>query len=709
MTRHLGMGILIAGLVGVLLTGCGGSRKGTAAFSPDPNTFVPVERHLVEMSGAWRSGDTEAARMHLGRALAALDLRGLGSNAEKIRFLDERFRPERDDPGVAEIAAELLSEAELAASAPLLNPIPDPGGASEINTLVDAGTPPALDLRDQSGNFSWNLHQFIQDEIRRVAIQMGEPENFQLPDDFVREIEYYINQFQTVPTYRDFFNRAIRRSRKYIPVLRDTFTEKGFPEEILYLAFIESGFNPVARSRANAVGMFQFIRSTGREYGLTVRNGRDDRHSPLRSAVACREYLHDLLLEFGSFSLALSSYNSGPGKTRKALRSLEDFRDRSFWSLREKTKVLRKETREYVPKIFAAIVAGKPGNAELFGFIDLPYPDPAEYEMVLVPAPVSLSTITGAGGLSRSRLLELNPDLPDNATSTPSRVVDYPLFVPKGTSTAVLAAVKRAAPAPRPVATSGGSRSTPSVKSGSGTSVRYKVRPGNTLSAIAGWFGTSIAHLKRCNPPLAGRALQAGEVLTICDLPRVWTTHHHRVGSGEALSTIAERYGVRGSHLRAWNGIRGDRIYAGQTLVVYQRGKSAPATPREVAAVGRPGEGALTGHGIEVSQTIAVGEPFFYRVSRGNNLSTIASLFGVSVADIQRWNRLNSTQLVLDQRLRIVSRRAFRFFKYRVQNGDTLEGVARRFGAEMGHIRLVNGKNSSMLRANEVISIFSFN
>ncbi len=496
--------------------------------------------------------------------------------------------------------------------------------------------------------FDKGLHRFIQKEIHEIAIRMGEPRNFKLPKDFVKEIEYYIRRFQNEPKYHEFFERSLRRSRKYVPALRKYFVEKGFPEEIIYFAIVESGFNPVAYSRSHAAGMFQFIKSTGKGYGLKITRYHDERYSPIKAAIACREYLHDLQMELGSFTLALSSYNSGAGKTRRALRQLNDFRDRSFWAVREKTKVLKHETREYIPQIFAAIVMAKPGNPEKFGFQDVPLP--SGYGTVIVPHPVKLKPLADAANIRVSDILQLNPDLAPGATSTPSRVLDYPLFVPSGKEKKIASAANKLTKNKQQV-----------------------VRTKNSSASSSGSTNNS-------------------------------SKTYHKVQKGESLWLIARKYGVSVKTLKKWNSLRSSQIYPGRKLVVYKPKKSTKKVYR--ASAPSPGSG---GNGSVVAeQTIIRGESFRYAVEPGNSLGKIATLFGVSAANIRQWNGLSGNAINVGQKLKIISNQNIKYYKYRVRSGDTLGSIAQRFSARISTIKFANGKSSNLLRVGEVLKIFSF-
>lgn len=789
LSRLLLLLILAAGFASCSLTKK--FRSSDASDSETKAIHASVQTHTKALIKSYEKGDYQGARQELDIAKGILSQLDLKSDAEKIDYLDRHFAPLRWQYSFAIIAEDLALPDNTSSSEPAGAEIASING---LGTMIDpsmnaadtsalpapaentiSNSPVSLDsstfdddIIDKAdvksarsdfvskNSFDRELHNFIQQEIREVAIHMGEPENFKLPNDFVKEIEHYIRRYQNEAKYREFFQRALRRSRKYTPVLKHYFTEKGFPEEIMYLAFVESGFNPAAKSRSNAVGMFQFIKSTGKIYGLAINRWTDERYSPTKSAVACREYMHDLLLELGSFTLALSSYNSGAGKTRQALRQLDDFKDRSFWALREKTNVLKHETREYIPQIFATIVMAKPGNPPKFGFEDVPFPDRSVYRTVLVPRQMSLKLIAGAGNITVQDLLALNPDLDPGATVTPSRVLDYPLFVPAGSErninlyvnsyfkrTGKPAAESKPRLSSKSVSSSGsdagrggdsytyddrssktasgnssgsnsrsGSSSGGSGSNGSSKSyIEYTVQSGNTYTQIADWFGTSIDKLESWNTHLTARGIQPGDIVYIKETEYYWSIKYHKISKGETISTIADRYGVKMEDLRAWNGLSNDTIVAGSTLVLYIQqggGSSDPKTAQTSRATAAPSRGISDASGkVLVQQTISSGETFAYRVAPGNTLSDIAGLFGVSVNQVMVWNKLETTRINPGQRLKIVSGKNMKFYKYKVSGGENLSDIASRFNASVQTIMIVNGKNSDTINKNEVLSIFS--
>jgi len=275
-------------------------------------------------------------------------------------------------------------------------------------------------------------HHFIVKELQSIAIELGESPETILPEGFIKDVEKYVVLFSENPKYHSFFQQAINKSRKYIPLFRSHFIEKGFPKELLYFIIIESGFDENAISKVGAAGMFQFMPATARQYGLTVSKEIDERFSAFKSAKASSTYLKDLYLELGSINLALTSYNTGSGRTRSALKELTNLKERGFWAIREKSTKLAKETREYVPQIFAAIVIAKNGNPAKFNFMEPEFPGEDEYSYFILPAEINIKDLTDYLEISNETFFRLNPDLKEESLTTPKNVADYPIFVPRG-------------------------------------------------------------------------------------------------------------------------------------------------------------------------------------------------------------------------------------------------------------------------------------
>ncbi len=220
------------------------------------------------------------------------------------------------------------------------------------------------------------------------------------------------------------FTVYLERSAQYIEIMKEILRGKNLPEELVFLPIVESGFNPNAYSRARAVGPWQFIASTAKRYGLVIDWWRDERKDPVKSTMAAAEYLNDLYKMFGSWNLALAAYNAGEGKISKALRKSDSV---DYWSLL-KTKQIRNETKEYVPRYIAAtMIANTP---EEYGFDNLDYREPLEYDEVTVSSPVDIDVIAKCAECTVKEIREANPEL--RRWSTPPNVAAYTIRIPVG-------------------------------------------------------------------------------------------------------------------------------------------------------------------------------------------------------------------------------------------------------------------------------------
>jgi membrane-bound lytic murein transglycosylase D len=223
---------------------------------------------------------------------------------------------------------------------------------------------------------------------------------------------------------RERFSLWLTRSGKYLELMKDILKEKNVPEEIVFLSLIESGFSPNAYSTAQAAGYWQFISSTAKRYGLEIDWWRDERRDPVKSTVAAANYLKDLYGMFGSWNLAMAAYNAGEGKI---LRALNKTRTDDYWALL-KTNHIKSETKDYVPKFIAAsLIANSP---QTFGFDNLEYHPPFNYDLVTVKSPVDLEVIAVCAETTEAAIKELNPEL--RRWCTPPDIREYTLRIPEG-------------------------------------------------------------------------------------------------------------------------------------------------------------------------------------------------------------------------------------------------------------------------------------
>lgn len=312
------------------------------------------------------------------------------------------------------------------------------------------------------------------------------------------KVENHLRYFHT--RIRGHFEQWLSRLQHYRPLVESIFAEFNLPTDLVFLSLVESGFNPHAYSRARATGPWQFMKGTGKLYGLRVNQYVDERRDPIKSTVAAARYLRDLYDLFGTWPLAMAAYNAGEGKVMRALeRSHAD----SFDEI-ARTRHLRRETKEYVPRFMAATIIAK--NPEQYGFDQDDEPVPHQFEEVMVTRPLALREIARAAGLTLQELKRLNPEL--RREVTPPDVRHYLLKVPVGTSQAVDQAVQTLPAWRAPLFTPEKIDARP-VKPG-----WYRVRSGDSLFTVAKRFRLSVQELKAQNRMTTNR-IRPGDLLAI--------------------------------------------------------------------------------------------------------------------------------------------------------------------------------------------------
>ncbi|MEX0829172.1 MAG: LysM peptidoglycan-binding domain-containing protein [Nitrospirales bacterium] len=391
------------------------------------------------------------------------------------------------------------------------------------------------------------------------------------------------------------FQSYLDRFHHYREVVEPIFREFGLPTDLIYLSLVESGFNPRAFSRARASGPWQFMKATGLMYKLNVNWYVDERRDPIKSTVAAAHHLRDLYDRFGSWPLALAAYNAGSGKVGRAIKKTGS---RDFWKIR-RTRHIRRETKDYVPRFIAATLIAK--NPTAYGFL-APDGDRHEFEEVLIAKPVQLSAITDHTGISLEELKRLNPELRRNIVPK-SNGPGYHLKVPVGMASLIVAQH-----ATLPVWT----QPPPSPTQW------YTVRRGDSLSVVARRFGMKVRQLKDMNR-LSSNLIRAGTKLRVrggdedyADNQIIW----YRVRYGDSLGKIATRFRTSISQLKSLNNLSTHLIYPGDRLRV--KGTSSPQKSP-----------------TEASQ--------WYRVRRGDSLWSIAKRFSVSVRHLRSLNNLSSS------------------------------------------------------------------
>jgi membrane-bound lytic murein transglycosylase D len=331
-----------------------------------------------------------------------------------------------------------------------------------------------------------------------VDASLDEDPTYNVPIVRNDSVEGHIRFFQIA--IRDKFDQWLNRLSKYRPIVENIFSEFDLPSDLVFLSLVESGFNPHAYSRARATGPWQFMKRTAKLYGLRVDEYVDERRDPIKSSVAAARYLRDLYDLFGTWPLAMAAYNAGEGKV---LRALQKTQSDSFWEL-ARTRHLRKETKDYVPRFMAATIIAR--SPDRYGFT-IEDPDPHQFEEVIVRRPVLLPALAAATGISFHELKRLNPEL--RRDMTPPHDSEYLLKVPVGTAPAVERALERLPAWKQPPS------SHVKVKGPEKSQGRwYEVRTGDSLWLIAKRFKLSVRELKTRNP-LTARTLKPGDRLLI--------------------------------------------------------------------------------------------------------------------------------------------------------------------------------------------------
>lgn len=437
-----------------------------------------------------------------------------------------------------------------------------PSEPAAIDQLLEVATfaPPAPPTRA--------VEQAVQLDLAQTSHDVPIPLN----DRVLKYVELFQGRL------RDFLAGGLERGSKYLPMVQSVFRAEGVPLDLAYVPLIESAFKPTALSRASARGMWQFMRPTAGDFGLKQDWYIDERADPEKATRAAAKYFKTLYGMFSDWHLAMASYNGGPGRVQRAMRS-SGIND--FWELTAENRWLPRETREYVPMILAAVIIAK--NPAQYGF----EPPPVEalaYDKVRVARAVDLRRVAEWTGASIDEIQALNPEL--RRWTTPLRYPEYEVKVPAGTGPVLEARLASAGPAElsalkfhtvrrrESLATIarklGVSRA--DLAEANGLSTRSRVRAGQRLLIPRAPAAPLLASASRPAAParqqeavlastsngVAADAEDAGDV-------RVTT---HRVKRGETLYGIANTYDVSVADLRTWNRMKGTRLDVGDKLTI---------------------------------------------------------------------------------------------------------------------------------------------
>ncbi|MEQ8523223.1 LysM peptidoglycan-binding domain-containing protein [Gracilimonas sp.] len=454
----------------------------------------------------------------------------------------------------------------------------------------------------------------------------------------------------------------LQRAVKYQPMMRKIFREEGVPEELTYLAFIESGLNPSARSWAAAVGMWQFIRATGSVYGLEANWWIDERRDPEKATRAAARHLRDLYNIWGDWHLAMANYNISPRGLKRAINRAGGVED--YWAA---YPYLPRETRGYVPGFIATTLIGM--NPEEFGF-QKSYPgEPYSYKVVEVDGLMELADLAAAAGITTEELKEYNPELLRWATPPGGK---YPLKIPVDTDQEEFLANYKEIP----------------KESRSQNITMHTVQRGESLGIIARKYGTTVAGLYGSNENLSS-TIYPGQKIVVplpqgsatqisankptnqqrsvttrrtsssqVSAPANSTAVTYKVKTGDTVGHIAEWYDVRAWNIRTWNGI-GNTIRVGQSLTIHVPNsrknhyeKVNEMSYAEKQAIERK---QRRGEDIFIASATSTDSDNYttYTVKQNDTLSEIAESFGVGLSQLRSLNNISGNRIYVGQTLRI--------------------------------------------------------
>jgi len=578
------------------------------APAPDPiaDLIVRVEKEYQAGLANYHAGKTDEAKQNFDNAVNAL----LGSNFD-VRS-DDRLQKEFDRvvQGVNELypggpdAAEGSQEAQQDQQQQKTEPAP----IDETN-----GMTPAADAGTKAK---------AEAEIKNTRSDLP----LMMTDQVAGFISYFSGRGRGV------FERAFARSGRYHDMIRSTLKEEGVPQDLIYLAQAESGFHPLAVSRAGARGIWQFMASRARGYGLSHNMWVDDRQDPEKSTRAAARHLKDLYNQFGDWYLAMAAYNSGPGTVQAAVKRT-GYAD--FWELYRRN-VLPKETRNYVPIILAVTIMAK--NPSQYGLDAVAMEHPPDFDTVTINYPVDLRLAAECVNSTAEDLQDLNPSLLRVTTPRPG---EFQLRLPAGTQDQYETAIAAIPPDMR-------------------LWWRYHtVHSGDTLAALARTYHTTAKSISAVNH-LDGPELVAEARLIIPVAPgkhpqRDTATYarritRYKVRKGDTVETVAENFGVAPQMLRRWNGLHGDSLRGRKILALHlpitptshdtdtaSRSSKTKHPKTETASTKPPATKSSQIERVktEKDETAVV----HHKVKDGETLYSIASLYNTTVAALKRDNR----------------------------------------------------------------------
>ena len=619
-----------------------------------------------------------------------------------------------------------------------------------------------------------NSSIFALREKMNLEIEKIDITNIQIPPSLVpkTEVPLHINKYtkRTISFFmgkgRSHMESWIYRSGKYFPMMSRIFAEEGLPPELMYLSLPESGLNPVARSWAKAVGLWQFMKGTGGMYGLRSNYWYDERRDFEKATRAAARHMKDLYREFNDWHLVFVAYNAGGGWVRRGIRRSGST---DYWEMRNR---LPRETRNYIPQYIAvALIIMRP---EAFGFGGIEKADSLSFEYSTVDDCIDLGILAECAGTDLETLKDLNPEL--TQWCTPPNYKGYQLRIPFGTA-ATFAENYLNIPDEKKL-----------------DFATHSIKRKETISQIAKRFNVTTAILLEVNKLSRSKRLKVGATLVIpvksnsafalveaqrkkeiADIVRYNQVKEegrrisaakpagriasaaqkkktklqkatyepqgrekivYKVRSGQTLGYIAEQFNVRASHIRNWNNIPyGKHIFPGQQLTIwvpkekfeFYNNIASQTSTQKIKNVSSAS--VAKNKNIDQSGKTSVGW-IRHKVKRGESLEKIAANYDVAIADIKSWNKLRTSRINAGEMLEIfapdqteepaeepvIKRSNIAKKNYPektkttssthvVKRGETLEKIAEKYNVTIGEVKKWNDLKSSKIMAGQKLKI----
>ncbi len=713
--------LLMVLLFSAAIIGCGGGPKtltksdidSTSLQAKNADPFAGLDDH-TRLDSAMVENRLEAARQEWLRALAAEQRKDKNETVKRFETALEILNRLIYYPGVSEnkdfqeLTRSIFEDYEKY--------------VSKIDIL-----PPTSSIYAFRQKFNEEMSKM---DVRNVPLpKTTDLAKTQVPLVINPAVEQSIAYFMS-GNGRNFMNKWLRRSGRFFPMMKKIFREVGTPEELIYLSMIESGLNPTVTSRAQAVGLWQFIEGTGALYGLKSNWWYDNKRDPVKETYAAARHLKDLYRAMGDWYLALCCYNCSMTRIR---RCISESQDTTFWGIRD---CLPRETQNYVPLYIAAtLIAMDPAH---YGFTDIQLEKPMEFDTVRVKEAVDLNALAIAANANVQDLKDLNTELLQYSTPPPELCPadGYVLRVPVGSASNFYTKYASLTPEQkRPW-------------------MLHTVERGETLKSIARTYGLSADQLaaynnmdpserikrgSRIRVPMSvmapGSVASSDPVTGPKESAQTSTTTqqttstaqqterkvYHRVRRGETLASIANHYGVRLADLRNWNNISyHHKLKKGERLALYIGHQSAPIQDSTAS------NQKLASKAADTSKSTTKATPtkhrITYRVRRGDTMAKIADNFGVTLGQIKAWNGkkirhgIKTGQSITifsseeyasnDESTTVASKPRI----HTVRPGETMTGIARMYGTTADKLSEWNGgKDAASLQAGEKLNIYAAN